>query len=216
MKNNIVFKSLLMILFVATMFSCNKDSLINELTTEPNTIKTTNTIKHFTAFQEDEMRVLFNTLTPEERKTFWLNHMNEFIDATSLSTAQLNSMNELINFISTNTFDETISTVGTPFILTWLSTAELLFTPQQLSIILFSGDLQPTVAYTGSGGSGGGGGGTNDPPTGKKCNCYKENLLWECSGLSTDKCTSNTCDASTWGCGVLWWSACDGLCVQYP
>jgi len=228
----------LIVLFIIIFSSCStendenlssstiadlKATLLKEVQTSPqfsefsitaDTYFSGQTKSVFEAITESELsqhrKELFSDLTNSEKQNFWEYKLYNLIVENDFNKAQVSHISQLMEIITSSTFDLRNSNVNDVFENEWTRKAENLFTKDEVflvaySLVSFNRSIGPSVTI----GSGGG----ND------CICLQESR-YTCaritgvttSGLDFEygDCHDSSCETSTSGCGFLALYSCDG------
>ena len=216
MKTHVT-KLVLSIFLILALESCKKNQA-------PTSVDLTNQIKGqnrimLTALEGlngEDLQLAYGTLTPDEIKAFWIEHIDTFKAHNTLSSPQLTVVGNLKAFIENNSLDlssDSSHTLVRNFQTLWLPGAFGVFSNEQIFLLAYSlyDNIEDDYYYKqnpGGGGShgGGGGGGLHKP-----CQCEQGSTYWACA-LHPTQCAANDCIPSSDGCGFLLFSTCDGFC----
>jgi hypothetical protein len=156
----------------------------------------------------------YQSLTDDEIRNFWIEHVNTFINSRTLSTEQASSINTLLTYLQNADFNDV--NYKTNFLSVWLPNALSVFSEEDVFILAFSifdtvqDDYIDKFQVNAPGSGGGGGIGGGKPPK-KSCQCEVGSNFWACA-LNPTQCVQQECMASSKGCGFLLLSTCDGRC----
>lgn len=185
---------LLFVVAVATLTSCSNDESnnIDALKLE-SVISTTN--------KNNEQRVAYSLLNPDEKFSLWNNQFNELLDENSLNTNQKDLIRELQKNVKVSFFSEEVSDekeyFKNIFVPNYLVKLQLEFSNESINEIFYSlkpSRITPILI--------------NNPGVTKGCDCNQGSLFGGCSG----NCEEKTCKGSSTGCGFLWAWECNGVC----
>jgi hypothetical protein len=152
----------------------------------------------------------YQSLTDDEIREFWIEHVNTFINSRTLNSEQISSTNTLLTYLQNADLNDEI--YKTNFLSVWLPNALSTFSEQDVFLLAFSifdniQDDRTDKFQVNAPGSGGGGSGT--PPK-KSCRCEVGSNFWACA-LNPTKCVQQECKPSK-SCGFLLLSECNGIC----
>lgn len=188
--------------------SSNHDENIKNLMThakELNEYSLTDLQEYSDEFQRD----IFDQMSSGDKVRIWNERIDQFLDdERDAGNTQMDeytaAMNSLRNIVSANAY-ENVETKEAAIQATedWMQSYVALIGYEQTKTLL------TTLARINVGNGGTmSGGGTSTSLSG--CGCSTEDD-W-CSGGVLTKCYSGGCTSKSWGCGLLFLSACDGTC----
>lgn len=215
-------KLLLLLIFVVTFFSCGKEELVYSC--DPDTDKwvknnmeliQTMTRAEWTGLNENLIRPVYRAFTPEQKKVFWVERLNE-IQTFDWSTEEKKHIVKFIDFIKQypNIFEgnivenDDLYEIFDRFTYEWMSCAEKELGWNKKLIYAIAadghrlknkeGDLEIKVVNR-----------TSMTRTSREPDCHCSTSADFCSN---SRCISGDCNISSHGCGVVWVQTCDGLC----
>ena len=184
-------KKLLVLFVCISIFSCEKDSVSEDVSTFQ--------AKSIVSLTEQQ-RLAYSLLDEEEKVIFWKTYLNDAIDNDeSLTSSEIDLIDEVIDEISADLFKDDSNTTKEAFknifVPDFLARAQTTFAAGKIQH-LFYGYTQLTQP----------GGGT------KTCDC-NVGSLWGCRTDCQDKSCNEPQQPND--CGFLWMYPCDGLCALF-
>jgi hypothetical protein len=197
--------------FMLVFQNCKKTSL-SEISTNKNGVSSKNQIASvssaFFELNADDYLTVYNSLTNDEIKNLWLQHIEEFISNRTLTNSQLLNVDLLKTYITNADLDNIVA--KNDFVSVWLPNSLNVFSEEEVFLLAFTLHNNVTSAYDGYIKIGGGsGGGTPSTPK-KNCQCEIGSNFWACA-LHPKQCDVIDCTPNK-GCGFALLSECDGRC----
>ncbi len=199
--------------FMLVFQNCKKTSL-SEISTNKKGVSSKNQIASvssaFFELNADDYLTVYNSLTNDEIKNLWLQHIEEFISNRTLTNSQLLNVDLLKTYITNADLDNIVA--KNDFVSVWLPNSLRLFSEEEVYLLAFTlyNDINTSYeSFKPYVGGGSGGGGTPSTPK-KSCQCEVGSNFWACA-LHPKQCDKLDCTPNK-GCGFLMWSECDGRC----
>jgi hypothetical protein len=199
--------------FMLVFQNCKKESL-SEISTHKNGIRSKNKIavvsSAFFELNADDYLTVYNSLTNDEIKNLWLQHIEEFISNRTLTNSQLLNVDLLKTYITNADLDNIVA--KNDFVSVWLPNSLRLFSEEEVYLLAFTlyNDIKTSYeSFKPYVGGGSGGGGTPSTPK-KACQCELGSNFWACA-LHPKQCDVLDCTPNK-GCGFLMGSECNGRC----
>lgn len=219
------------VLLLATVLisSCTKESKITPA--KQSALKVEQTLN--SALVKPEQQLMFEMLTPEEKRTLWVNHFTNATLNNGFSSAQNTKVEELITMLTTtNPYDPANSEyrayMNTVLLPNWKSSVAGLFNETQAYYLLsttypsYSAFEDAYVSATATNGTGFNGGGQLNCEckmiAGSSSDCpHTKVIIGTTTGIevtygSCPQKVDNTCKTSSWLCGYFWLQSCNGMC----
>ena len=197
--------------FMLVFQNCKKTSL-SEISTNKKGVSSKNQIASvssaFFELNADDYLTVYNSLTNDEIKGLWLQHIEEFKQNRTLTNSQLLNVDLLKAYITNADLNNIIA--KNDFVSVWLPNSLLLFSEEEVYLLAFTLYSDINTSYESlKPYAGGGSGGTPSTPK-KSCQCELGSNFWACA-LHPKQCDVIDCTPNK-GCGFLMWSECNGRC----
>lgn len=225
------------VLLIATVLiaSCTKESKITPA--EQSALKVQQTSNG--ALVQPEQQLLFGMLTPQEKRTLWVNHLTDATLNNGFSSVQNAKIEELITMLTTtNPFDPAneeyktyLQNISLP---NWEANVGSTFTPNQVYYLTSTfypsyHDFETAMVSATAGGSNTGFNGGGNVVN---CECNKvAGSSSDCPHLKTTISISpsieityapcpqqspSPCNYQSWGCRIFGLWSCNGMCGPKP
>jgi hypothetical protein len=193
--------------------NCKKENL-SKISINKNGIRSKNQIASVsTAFFQlntDDYLTVYNSLTNDEIKNLWIQHIEELVSNRTLTSAQLLNVDLLKTYITNADLDNVAAKNN--FVSVWLPNSLNVFSEKEVYLLAFTlyNDINTSYeSFKPYVGGGSGGGGTPSTPK-KSCQCELGSNFWACA-LHPKQCDVLECTPNK-GCGFLMLSECNGRC----
>lgn len=183
----------LVVLTILIFSSCAKDD--NGITGENQAISDLKSTEN-----QVYKRLIYKTLSPTEKTTFWISKIQEVSLNWGLNIEQKNLVKELISMINPSIFETKPTDVFTAQANDWTKRALGFFHYEQVFLLAYTIEISPTITDE-----------IVPPPPDPDCDCHQGSIvtcLWHVEG----ECESKGCKVIQDDCGFLSLYDCDGRC----
>ena len=158
-----------------------------------NKAPTTISREDLTKLNLTDQKALYKSLSAEQKYSLWLDKINYLLANKDLTENQNSAFKSLKSSMSADWFLDANRTSAQQKITDWTSQNQNIFSQEErisfLSNLQNNGNPTPGVSKP-----------TEKPDC--SCHCYSESFSCQ---------RSDWCKATSWGCGLLWLSSCDGV-----
>lgn len=199
---------LLLIGIILALVSCNKQTAKPNAKPLQRNAATTSLRMQITSHSTSEQRVLFASLSAEQKYQVWIDKTEQVIEVGNWNQDQLAYLNSLLTTLNEDMFSEELHQNYDNTMSSMQNTGNTIFTYNQLFLIIgtlvdypSSGDINETYAQNAPKG-----GSSTEPDI--ECSCCSYDPWCGRGAACAAKCEFST----TWGCGGWLRHDCDGAC----